>query len=68
MPGMNPARAGIDQTAPPQSEHKTAGRDEISVEAFEQLQQSGSKNDVDDPARPYRLLKSHRRHKFFTDQ
>src|ERR1700678_1416558 len=68
MPGMYAASAGIDHAAPSQSEHETTGRHEISVEALEQRQQSGSKNDVDDPPRTYCLLKSHGRHELLADQ
>ena len=54
LPGSHAAAAHCEEEA--------AGSHKISVEALEQRQQSRGKNNIDDPARTNRLLKSDRRH------
>ena len=65
---MNGSDAGVDHTAASQGKEHAAGRNEISVEAFEERQQGGGEDDVDDPSRPDRLLKCHGRHEFLAGQ
>ena len=52
----------------PMRKEQAAGGDKVSVEAFEEREQGGGQNDVDDPARTDRLLKRDSGHELFADQ
>jgi hypothetical protein len=62
-----PARC-IDQAAASQGKQQPAGGYEISVEAFEQRQQRGREDDVDDPARAHCALEGNRGHELLAGQ
>ncbi len=51
-----------------QGEDQAAGRDEVSVETFEQREQCRRENDVDDPARTEGLLECDCGHESFIGQ
>src|SRR5258708_4618484 len=68
MFGMDLAGAAVDQAAASQGEQQAAGSDEVSVEAFEQRQESRRQNNVDDPARANCTLKRDGCHEFFAGQ
>src|SRR5579863_7468135 len=68
MLGMDAADASDDQATTAEGEDHAAGGYEISVEAFDQRQQSGDEDEVDDPARAHGMFEGHCGHEFFIGQ
>src|SRR5580704_3576875 len=62
---MHMAKTLVHQSAPSYREQHPAGRDEISVEHFEQRKHCRCKDYSHDPARSYGALKNNRGHEFF---
>src|ERR1051326_3097491 len=65
---MDDSGARVDHTAASQGKEQAAGGDKISVETFEEREQRGRENDVDDPTGAQRLLKGDGGHKFLAGQ